>query len=191
MSEKKRISKVTTKAGDRGTTKLATGRSLKKSSVMVRAIGSVDELNAHVGMLVSQLQSEQPDPAQTGFKEDLGIIQQALFDIGAVFAMEGAYTPPDTEGIEQLTTDLNSKLPPLTEFVLPGGGRAASQSHICRTVCRRAETDVWQLIETYNGAPDGLMGAAQYLNRLSDYFFVLARSLTATGETQWQGPKKS
>ena len=108
MSEKKRISKVTTKAGDRGTTKLATGRSLKKSSPMVRAIGSVDELNAHVGMLVSQLQSTHTNTTQAAFTEDLSLIQQALFDIGAVFAMEGAYNPPSTSAIEQFTTDLNS-----------------------------------------------------------------------------------
>ena len=158
---------------------------------MVRAIGSVDELNAHVGMLVSQLQSTHTNTTQAAFTEDLSLIQQALFDIGAVFAMEGAYNPPSTSAIEQFTTDLNSKLPPLTEFVLPGGGPAASQSHICRTVCRRAETDVWQLIETYDGAPEGLLGAAQYLNRLSDYFFVLARNLSATREAQWQGPQKS
>jgi cob(I)alamin adenosyltransferase len=187
---KQRISKVTTKAGDSGNTKLATGRSVHKGSDLVRAIGCVDELNSHVGMLVSLLDQEQGTDKDNNLT-DLAAIQQALFDIGAVFAMEGDFPAPTPAALEERINLLNNTLPPLTEFVLPGGGLAAAQSHICRTVCRRAETDIWRLQDLWPELPDGLAGAAKYLNRLSDYFFILARTLTANGETQWQGPAKS
>ena len=193
MAEKKRISKVTTKAGDSGSTKLATGRTVQKGAPIVQAIGSVDELNSHVGMLVSTIERDKKfdTSAETPDLSVLAGIQQALFDIGAVFAMEGNFQAPATAAIEARTSQLNSTLPPLTEFVLPGGGLSAAQSHICRTVCRRAETDIWRLQEQWPDMPPGLIDAARYLNRLSDYFFVLARTLGDSGETQWQGPAKS
>jgi cob(I)alamin adenosyltransferase len=103
--------------------------------------------------------------------------------------MEGQYDAPDATHLETATERLNAQLPPLTEFVLPGGGQAAAQAHVCRSVCRRAEVDLWSL----NDRPDpnaNLVRAAQYLNRLSDYFFVLARTLTQTAEQQWSGPKR-
>ena len=184
---KNRIGKVTTRAGDGGNTKLATGRTLAKHDDVVRAIGSVDELNSHIGMLVSLLTAGgEAEP----HLETLTHVQQALFDIGAVFAMEGAYEPPTYEELEQTTAALNDHLPPLTEFVIPGGGPTAAQSHVCRSVCRRAEVDVWQLNGASEQPAPSLVGAAQYLNRLSDYFFVLARALTSTQETQWKGPRK-
>jgi len=186
MSTKHRIGKVTTRAGDQGNTKLATGRKVGKHDDIVRAIGSVDELNSHIGVLTSWLH----DPAHEAHNTTLSAVQQALFDIGAVFAMEGNYTPPDFHELETTTSALNAQLPPLTEFVLPGGGASAAQSHVCRSVCRRAETDVWRLVHHASTPQQNLVGAAQYLNRLSDYFFVLARTLTATAETQWQGPKQ-
>ncbi|MCH1551415.1 MAG: cob(I)yrinic acid a,c-diamide adenosyltransferase [Pseudomonadales bacterium] len=199
MTEKKRISQVTTKTGDRGNTKLATGRTISKSSPLVQAIGSVDELNSHIGMLSCLIADRITGGSQQGsshqtIQTTLTDIQQALFDIGAVFAMEGQFTPPATQGLEQITATINADLPPLTEFVIPGGGISAAQSHICRTVCRRAESDVWRLIEGLGdslgtSSTDALIGTAQYLNRLSDYLFVLARQITQTPESQWQGPK--
>ncbi len=196
MADKKRISKVTTKTGDRGNTKLATGRTISKGSAVVQAIGSVDELNSHVGLLVSLLTATPQTPTADIHQADeqvthLADVQQALFDIGAVFAMEGDFAPPSPSALEEITTQLNAQLPPLTEFVIPGGGVMASQTHICRTVCRRAESDIWRLKDNWSVLPEGIIGAAQYLNRLSDYFFVLARSLTATAESQWQGPSKN
>ncbi len=173
-----RITKVTTRAGDKGTTKLATGRTVAKHAPVVRVIGAVDELNSHVGVLAGLA----PDPAA------LKTIQQRLFDMGAVFAMEGQYDAPALDELEAATEAVNETLPPLTEFVLPGGGPAASQAHVCRSVCRRAESDLWGLIET--SPNDSLEQCARYLNRLSDYFFVLARALTQDDEEQWSGPNR-
>ena len=186
MATKHRISKVTTRTGDHGQTKLATGRTIGKHHPIVRAMGSVDELNSHIGVLRSTTTE-----SHQGLLAD---IQQALFELGAVLAMEGNYAAPDPAGLEEASDQLNAALPPLTEFVLPGGGPAAAQGHVCRSVCRRAETDVWHLLDSLTNAAEEQKAtftqAAQYLNRLSDYFFVLARSLTATGETQWQGPNR-
>ncbi len=184
VADKHRIGKVTTRAGDGGKTKLATGRTAGKHEPVFQIIGSVDELNSHLGMLISLLPDDE-------HRSELQGIQQALFDIGAVLAMEGKFAAPEYSNLEGLVEALNAKLPPLTEFVLPGGGQSASQSHICRTVCRRAETDIWRLISQTEEAADEYFGVARYLNRLSDYFFVLARTLTATTETQWQGPSAS
>jgi len=185
MADKQRIGKVTTRAGDSGNSKLATGRTVGKHETIFLAIGAVDELNSHIGMLVSLL--EAGEHQHTLLKQ----IQQDLFDIGAVLAMEGQFQAPAASPLEDAVASLNAELPPLTEFVLPGGGVPAAQSHICRTVCRRAETDLWRLIKSAEHAPaDAYLHSAQYLNRLSDYFFVLARSLTATAEDQWQGPNR-
>lgn len=188
MADKQRISKVTTRAGDTGNSKLATGRTVGKHEVIFQAIGAVDELNSHVGMLISLLAASNVSSPHNGILKQ---IQQDLFDIGAVLAMEGQFDVPAAASIETQVEALNAALPPLTEFVLPGGGVAAAQSHICRTVCRRCETDLWRLLRSASEAPANYRGAAQYLNRLSDYFFVLARTLTASAEEQWQGPQRA
>ncbi|MEM9622939.1 MAG: cob(I)yrinic acid a,c-diamide adenosyltransferase [Pseudomonadota bacterium] len=177
---KHRLTKVTTRAGDKGTTKLATGKTVTKDHAIVLTMGSIDELNAFVGSLLSVTAADHQVPLKQ--------IQQDLFDMGAVFAMEGSFDPPALDALENLTATLNETLPPLTEFVLPGGGESASRSHICRTVCRRAEAQTWALINA--DSPPAYSACAQYLNRLSDYFFVLARALTETAEEQWQGPDR-
>ncbi len=182
MPSKHRIGRVTTRTGDGGNTKLATGRSIGKHESLIRAIGSVDELNSHIGVLTTVIDEDH----QSMLKR----IQQALFDIGAVFAMEGEFQPPDLTELEQSSNALNEELPPLTEFVLPGGGVAASQSHVCRSVCRRAETEVWSIVHEITDAPVAYLGVARYLNRLSDYFFVLARTVTLSDEEQWHGPQR-
>ena len=179
---KSRLTKITTRAGDKGTTKLATGKTIKKSSAVVTTMGSIDELNSHIGVLLAHCPPQH--------QSDLKQIQQDLFDMGAVFAMEGEFNAPDLAAIEAQTETLNATLPPLTEFVLPGGGPAASFSHVCRSVCRRAESETWRYLESLNTTPKACQQCAQYLNRLSDYFFVLARSLTQNPEEQWQGPQK-
>jgi cob(I)alamin adenosyltransferase len=178
--EKQRINKVTTRSGDKGKTRLATGRGLQKYHPIVKAMGGIDELNSFIGVLRTLASADAQDT--------LGAVQQALFDLGAVFAMEGDYSAATTDLLEAATDALNEDLPPLTEFVLPGGGPAAAQAHVCRAVCRRAETLVWEVVSDTDDAPASYSDAARYLNRLSDYFFVLARSLTITNETQWRGP---
>lgn len=177
---KHRLTKVTTRAGDQGTTKLATGRTITKFSPFVQTMGAVDELNSYLGLLLAEVDTQQ---------DTLKAIQQNLFDMGAVFAMEGEYQAPDLAALESATEEMNATLPPLTEFVLPGGGESAARSHICRAVCRRAETQTWALIDSLDSPPASFVACAQYLNRLSDYFFVLARSVTLTTEEQWQGPR--
>ncbi len=179
---KRRITKVTTRAGDAGNTKLATGRTIGKHEPVVRVMGSIDELNSHIGVLEALVEDQT--------QQNLRAIQQALFDMGAVFAMEGSYDAPEHANLEAWTDTLNSALPPLTEFVLPRGGTAAAQSHVCRAVCRRAESELWGFIAGLDDPAESFGNAARYLNRLSDYFFVLARALSQGEEQQWQGPER-
>ena len=187
MSDKHRISKVTTRAGDKGNTKLATGKTVEKFNPLIKTVGSIDELNSHVGLLISQLNYADANTHAT-HNDQLQSVQQHLFNMGAVFAMEGSFDAPDSAELEVVIESLNAALPPLTEFVLPGGGLSASQSHVCRATCRRAESQLWELIDTLEDAPDTYVDCARFLNRLSDYFFVLARTLTETTEQQWEKP---
>lgn len=168
-----RITRVTTRTGDTGTSGTATGRRLPKTDAMFAALGDVDELNSCVGLTCSAIR-EVP-----GFAVN---IQQALFDLGACLATEGMTPPPDSSEIESTAARLNEALPPLKEFVLPGGNEAAARCHVARAVCRRAERSVWALGETYTDC-------AVYLNRLSDLLFVWARDLNQLGgeEVVWRG----
>ena len=175
---KKRITRVTTRRGDAGETSLADGSSIAKSSERIHAIGAVDELNSFVGWLVARLKGESVER----FDELLGRLQQELFDLGAHLATVGAIPAPEPEWIEQEVGSLNDALPPLTEFVIPGGSETVSLTHVCRTVCRRAERHAWAAADTDD--------AARYLNRLSDLFFVMARTLTTGAESQWRGTRK-
>ena len=174
-----RISKVTTRAGDRGKTKLATGKTVPKSGQYVATVGAVDELNSHVGVILAELEHADHATALIG-------VQQDLFDMGAVLSMQGDYGAPSPVSIEDLTQVCNDALPPLTEFVLPRGSRLVAAIHVARTVCRRAEAEFWRLIEEESN--DNYTASAQYLNRLSDLFFVLARFHTQGSEEQWRGP---
>ena len=171
-----RITRVTTRRGDAGETSLADGSSVAKSSERIHAIGAVDELNSFVGLLVNRLSSGH------AFEGLLARLQQELFDLGAHLATVGATPVPDLGWLEESVTELNAELSPLTEFVIPGGTEGAALSHVCRTVCRRAERHAW--------AVGDVEGAARYLNRLSDLFFVMARVLNAGVEPQWRGLKK-
>lgn len=176
---KRRITQVTTKGGDKGSSSLADGTRLEKTDSRFEAIGSVDELNSFLGLLISTLSISGDQEPIVAFAQD---IQQSLFDLGGALAFPGSDSFPLPDDLESEVARLNAKLPPLTEFVLPGGSQASALAHVCRTVCRRAERTLWAL------PPDTASGAA-YLNRLSDYFFVLARTLNADNhETQWRGP---
>ncbi len=176
-----RITRVTTGSGDDGTTGAADGQRLPKHHPRIEALGAVDELNSHLGLLRAQL------PADGDARELLGEVQQDLFDLGAEIA-GGKSTRTDAAAaarLEAQTEARNAELPPLREFVLPGGGAAAAQCHVARAVCRRAERRVTAL--------DGASEAAMvYLNRLSDLLFVLARELarhTREPERLWRGPR--
>ena len=174
--EKKRITRVTTKAGDRGTTSLADGSRLPKTDPRIHAIGAVDELNSFLGLLLTEL--DEANVLTAPCRQ----IQQELFDIGAYLATLGATPCPDAQWLESEVARFNAPLPALTEFVIPGGTRAAALAHVCRATCRRAERNLWELA-------DDAAEASRYANRLSDLFFVMARTCNAErgDEPQWRG----
>ena len=189
-----RITKVTTRNGDTGQTELATNIKVSKTDPWVRSLGSTDELNSAIGLLRCHV-------ASTEFDDMLAQHQQLIFDIGAVLAMGGDYdTPSVASGLAAVTSDteaLNDQLPPLKEFVIPGGNLAAAHAHMCRTICRRAETDLWAAIDAWESDLGSekiarLQQTGACLNRLSDFFFVLARRLMqGRHEPQWRGPQKN
>lgn len=165
--------KIYTKTGDLGETALFGGRRVKKNHLRVDAYGTVDELNAYVGWLRDSVE-------QSSLREMLAQIQRRLFTVGAHLAADPQkqlptpdLLPKDIEILEDAMDLMDAGLPPLRNFILPGGHPAVSVCHICRTVCRRAERLTVALHET------DLVEAIvlQYLNRLSDYFFLLARQL--------------
>ena len=192
-----RITKVYTRTGDKGNTGLVDGTRLPKNSPRIAAYGTVDELNAILG-LVRTFNTLGPDEARKRVEEMLEQVQHDLFDLGADLA-----TPTDVEGalriapeavtqLEHWIDSLNEDLPPLREFILPGGGPVGSFLHQARTVCRRGERDVLTLMDQ---TPDMGLGPMRYLNRLSDFLFVLGRwAAAALGEPEyfWQrGRSKS
>jgi cob(I)alamin adenosyltransferase len=164
----KRLTQIATRTGDDGTTGLGNNTRVRKDSLRVQALGEVDELNSHIGVLLCE---EVPQDV----RELLVDIQHQLFNLGGELSIPGFELLKD-DALAQLDAalaDHNAKLPRLQEFILPGGNRAASQAHVCRTVARRAERAVVAL-----GAAEELRAAPrQYLNRLSDLMFVLARVL--------------
>jgi cob(I)alamin adenosyltransferase len=163
-----RLSKITTRTGDDGTTGLGDGSRVPKDHLRVHAMGDVDELNSNIGVLLC----ENLPPALT---PQLLLIQHQLFDLGGELCIPG-YTLINAQQVASLDALLmhyNADLPALKEFILPGGCRAAALAHVCRTVCRRAERSVISL-----GQSETVMdGPRQYLNRLSDLLFVLSRVL--------------
>ena len=170
-----RLSKITTRTGDDGTTGLADGSRLPKDHPRIAAIGSVDELNSHLGVLLAE---SLPDEV----RKELLNIQNDLFDLGGMLATPGA--PFDTGKLARLDEAImhyNTGLSPLKEFILPGGTRAAALCHVARSVARRAERDYFHLSQEETAPLEGL----HYLNRLSDLLFVLSRELNrAAGQTE-------
>ncbi|MFC3109811.1 cob(I)yrinic acid a,c-diamide adenosyltransferase [Undibacterium arcticum] len=163
-----RLSKIATRTGDKGTTGLGDGSRTDKDSLRVHAMGDVDELNSQIGLMLC----EELPPA---LREELISIQHDLFDMGGELCIPGytMITDAQVARLDALLEKYNADLPPLKDFILPAGSRAASQSHVCRTICRRAERAIVSLgkSETINAAP------RQYMNRLSDLLFVLSRVL--------------
>ena len=163
-----RLSKIYTRTGDDGSTGLGDGSRTGKDSARVEAYGTVDEANSCLGLLLA---TSMPDDV----RELLVRIQHQLFDLGGELCIPGhaAIFDADIEALETALDRFNDDLPPLQEFILPAGTRGASLAHVCRTVARRAERVVVAL-----GAEEALNDTPrQYLNRLSDLMFVLARVL--------------
>jgi cob(I)alamin adenosyltransferase len=164
-----RLSRIYTRTGDDGSTGLGDGTRVQKEHLRVEAYGTVDEANSAVGVVL----------AVPGLPADvvecLTEVQHTLFDLGGELCIPGhrVIRAEDVERLEQTLDRLNEGLPPLKDFILPGGGPAAAACHLARTVTRRAERRVWALARVESVAPE----VPQYLNRLSDLLFVVARVL--------------
>ena len=176
-----RITKVYTRGGDSGQTSLVGGARVRKDHVRIEAYGTVDELNAAVGLVRTfNSRSGAPDNVVERLDSMLHRIQNDLFDVGSDLATpaDSRWTGMHRVGGEDVTRleafidELNDDLPPLREFILPGGGPVGAFFHQARTICRRAERDVLCLMDAEPDVGDGVM---QYLNRLSDYLFVAGR----------------
>ena len=163
-----RLSAIATRTGDDGTTGLGDGTRTAKDALRVQAMGDVDELNSTIGLLLTE---DLPDDVA----RDLFHIQHDLFDLGGELSIPGftLLKPEQVLRLDEWLARYNTPLPPLREFILPGGSRAAALAHVARTVCRRAERSVVSL-EANEPINDTLR---HYLNRLSDLMFVLARTL--------------
>lgn len=176
-----RLSVIATRTGDDGTTGLGDGSRIPKDAPRVAALGDVDELNSAIGLLLTESL-----PAEVS--ADLSAIQHDLFDMGAELCIPGhvAVTDEQVARLDARLAHYNGTLPPLREFILPGGSRAAALAHVARTVCRRAERAVVALSSVDDVNPP----VRQYLNRLSDLMFVLARCInqhTGQQDTYWAG----
>ena len=198
-----RLSRIVTRTGDAGDTGLTGGARVPKTHARVQAMGDVDELNSQLGVLLAQ---RLPKP----LRASLTRIQHDLFNLGGELSMPGSalVTAAHLSALEHDLEALNRTLPPLKEFVLPGGNAAAAAAHLARAVCRRAERSVWALHEAEKGVRSIFPEAgratrgrakkmdltpffsARYLNRLSDFLFVAARALARArgkAEAQWRG----
>ncbi|TNJ45790.1 cob(I)yrinic acid a,c-diamide adenosyltransferase [Tamlana fucoidanivorans] len=189
--------KIYTKTGDKGTTALFGGTRVPKHHIRIESYGTIDELNSHMGLIRDQ-------DINQNYKDVITHIQDRLFTIGAILATDPEkallkngkerlnipkISPENIERLEKEMDTMNEALPPMTHFVLPGGHQTVSFCHIARCVCRRAERLATALDEIEPIEPHTLM----YLNRLSDYLFVLARKLTfdlQADEIKWMPEKR-
>lgn len=175
--------KIYTKKGDNGTTSLLSGRRVSKTTQEIKAVGALDELNSFIGLLRSELH---------GALESLDMVQWNLFNAGSIIINDKNYELPqiteeDIKILEEWMDNLNEGLPELKNFILPKGSKAVSLAHVCRTVCRRAEIEVLECMMLDN--VEKLNQITIYLNRLSDFFFVLARHFAHEeniSETIWK-----
>ena len=172
-NQKRKMTKIYTKSGDKGKTSLVGGTRVKKTHIRLEAYGTIDELNSFIGWLNCDIKDEETN-------RFLSYLQHKLFTVGSFLATETEKIPPksasiitdsDIEKIEKEVDRIDNNLPKLNRFVLPGGNEAASRAHICRTISRRAERNVYRVAEEFPVDSSVL----KFLNRLSDYFFVLAR----------------
>jgi cob(I)alamin adenosyltransferase len=175
-----RLSKIYTRTGDDGSTGLGDGSRVAKENLRVEAYGTIDETNSALGVILGN-PVLPPD-----IRRALTEIQHDLFDLGGELCIPG-HIMIKSAHVDRLESDLdalNEGLPPLKEFILPGGGPAAAACHLARAICRRAERRCWSLARVESVSADAL----KYLNRLSDLLFVMARVLArgADGEVVWR-----
>ena len=161
-----RLSSIVTRTGDTGTTGLADGSRLSKSDIRITCLGEVDELNATIGVAISHLGDETSSAVLTAVQHD-------LFDFGAELSQPGKSLITDKHigAIELASEQLNADLPPLREFILPGGSPGVAHLHLARTVCRRVERNLVKLAEQQQSNPL----AQKYINRLADLLFIMSR----------------
>ena len=181
-----RLSKIYTRTGDDGTTGLGDGSRVPKDDPRVEAYGCVDECNSAIGMVLAIA------GIPVDVRELLTGVQHELFDLGGELCIPGhrAIEPQHVRALEQALDRFNDRLPPLKEFILPGGGAAAAACHLARAICRRAERRACTLARADRVAPEPL----QYLNRLSDLLFVLARALArheSGSEVLWKHTRRA
>jgi len=179
-----RLSKIYTKTGDDGSTGLGDGTRVSKDSARVTAYGTVDEANSAIGLILA---GDVPQPV----REILVSVQHHMFDLGGELCIPGhaAIFDADIERLEKTLDAFNADLPPLKDFILPGGDLAAAHCHLARTICRRAEREVVTLSHHDAVRPE----AIRYLNRLSDLLFVIARVLARAGghgEVLWNHDRR-
>ena len=175
-----RLSKIYTRTGDGGETGLGDGSRVPKESARIQALGDVDELNSCIGLLLAE---DLPE----AIRDALEGVQHDLFDLGGEVSIPGreAIADPHVKRLEDLLDGFNADLPPLKEFILPGGSRAAACAHVARTVCRRAERSLVALSREQSVSAR----SRQYLNRLSDLMFVIGRLANrhaGRGDVLWQ-----
>jgi len=201
-----RLSKIVTRTGDAGDTGLTGGARVPKTHARVQAMGDVDELNSQIGVVLTL-------KLPKALRATLTRVQHELFNLGGELSMPGTALVKETDllALEADIEALNRKLPPLKDFVLPGGTPAAAAAHLARAICRRAERAVWAVNDSEKGVgsnfpeapasqgrkakldPTPFSVAPRYLNRLSDFLFVAARTLARTQgarETQWRGTSR-
>ncbi len=173
--------KIYTKTGDKGMTSLVGGERVSKTHARLEAYGTVDELNSQLGLLATYLEQE----------EDRRVVEQVqndLFVVGGYLATDQSHTSLRTQSvvsdqmiamIESAIDETESQLPPLRAFILPGGSRGSAVCHVCRTVCRRAERRILELNNQLTAQGEGEIDSnvLRYINRLSDFLFVLARKI--------------
>ena len=179
-----RLSRIYTRTGDDGSTGLGDGSRVSKDSARVAAYGTVDEANSAIGLVLA---CDLPDDVRAS----LVAVQHQMFDLGGELCIPGhaAIFDADVERLESTLDGFNADLPPLKDFILPGGGLAAAHCHLARTICRRAEREVVTLSHHDSVRPE----AVRYLNGLSDLLFVLARVLARAcghGETLWNHERR-
>lgn len=179
-----RLSKIYTRTGDDGSTGLGDGTRVGKDSARVNAYGTVDEANSAIGVMLA---AKIPDD----IRALLTTVQHQLFDLGGELCIPGhaAITDADIDALERHLDHYNDALPPLKDFILPGGGEAAARCHLARTIVRRAERETVTLARHDAVRPE----AVRYLNRLSDLLFVLARVLARAdghGEVLWHHERR-
>lgn len=179
-----RLSRIYTRTGDQGSTGLGNGDRVAKDCPRIEAIGAVDELNCAIGRVLVH-------DVREAVRQSLQIVQHKLFDLGGELSIPG-YQAVRDEDVAQLERDLeqfNADLPPLKEFILPGGGRAAADCHLARAICRRAERRLVSLARDEDISEQ----ARVYLNRLSDLLFVMCRILARDEggiEVLWRNPNR-